>query len=286
MALFLLRYAEMGLKSEKVRRRFQQSLIENIEEKFVRIGGQCIVSWDRGRLYVMADEAEKGRRVLSHTFGIVSFSEAVETGADKASIMEGVISYAAPLLGKGRSFAIRARRTGQQHFTSIELARDAGEAILERFHDLSLRVDLESPDVPIHIDAREKGAYIYSEVEEGPGGLPLGTQGTVLCPLATEEDMLAAWMMMRRGCRVVVATDNPGLAGKLEEWDPGLTAIPPVANAEVAATALKHGCKGIALSSGLREIKASGLDKEGLAVLYPLVGLTPGERAGLLDRIA
>lgn len=283
MALFLLRYAEMGLKSEKVRRRFQQSLIENIENHFLSVGRECIVSWDRGRIFVMTDDAAAGREVASHTFGIVSFSEAVEAPAALDELLRSVVAFAKGVLREGISFAIRARRSGQQKYTSMELAGRAGEAVLQSMP--GLRVDLTGPDAEIFIEARERGAYIYSEVETGPGGLPMGTQGSILCPVYGQRDILAAWLMMRRGCTVIVAADDRSAVEPLFRWYPGLKTIPLPHEGGMTERAIALGCRGIAYPLALPEIAGRSWPKSGLALFFPLTGLTGAELERLYSRL-
>jgi hypothetical protein len=42
------------------------------------------------------------------------------------------------------------------------------------------RVDLEQAGLDIRIEITGRGAYLYSDVERGPGGLPVGVSGKVL----------------------------------------------------------------------------------------------------------
>lgn len=285
MTLFLLRYAELGLKSEKVRRRFQQSLIENMENHFLSLGTECLITSDRGRVYVLTDDPSIGREVISHTFGIVSFSEAVEAKSDLEALIGAVVDYTTSRIRRGISFAVRARRSGQQKYTSIELARDAGAAILDSFPDHQLSVDLDAPDLEIFIDAREKGSYIYSEVEQGPGGLPLGTQGSVLCSVENEREMLSAWMMMRRGCTVIVASEGNSFTTLLQRWNPRLKLTGTAPIEEIPALAKQLGCRGVVYASGYVEIVGNSAPKKGLAVFYPLSGLTNGEIGRLIKKL-
>jgi thiamine biosynthesis protein ThiI len=54
---------------------------------------------------------------------------------------------------------------------------------------------------------REKNAFLFTERLPGPGGLPVGTLGHVLCLLSGGIDSpVAAWMSMKRGCRVSYVT--------------------------------------------------------------------------------
>jgi len=64
-------------------------------------------------------------------------------------------------------------------------------------------VNLNDPQLEIFIEARREGAYIFTDVVPGLGGLPLGSQGRMLALISGGIDSpVAAWMMMRRGCPV------------------------------------------------------------------------------------
>jgi thiamine biosynthesis protein ThiI len=274
VSLFIARYAEIGLKSERVRRRFEDILALNIEKHFMARHMECLVSWDRGRLFIMADD-KTAMDVLSHTFGIVSFSRAMEVGKGKQEIIDAVVRVASTLLFSGCSFAIRARRSGNHEFTSMDIAREAGAAVLSQFNHLGISVNLDAPDVEIFVEARERASYIYTSIHEGPGGLPLGTQGTVLCPVDREQDMVAAWLIMRRGCRTVISTDID--VSVLRKWDPELKTVE---KGDPYQLALKYGCEAVAFPDAeLRE------KKEGIASLYPSAMLMPEELNELLETI-
>ncbi|ADC65692.1 putative RNA methylase [Ferroglobus placidus DSM 10642] len=54
-----------------------------------------------------------------------------------------------------QSFAIRANRVGEHGFTSIDIAREAGQAVIDRYKEdfgVRLRVNLDEPDVIIRCD--------------------------------------------------------------------------------------------------------------------------------------
>ena len=97
------------------------------------------------------------------------------------------------------SFAVRAKRSNVKGFTSQELAASAGSRIYEAVGDL--KVDLENPEYEIFVEARKEGGFIYESKIPGPGGLPVGTQGKILCLISAGIDSpVAAWLAMRRGC--------------------------------------------------------------------------------------
>lgn len=54
-----------------------------------------------------------------------------------------------------QSFAIRSERIGEHSFTSIDIARVAGQAVIDSYRESKgarLRVDLENPDIEIYVE--------------------------------------------------------------------------------------------------------------------------------------
>ena len=198
----LVRYNELGLKSPRVRKRFQNQMIRNIEDKFLAAGLDCFIEFDWGRIYVQTSNLEKGIRILRSVFGITSISPVMISNDSINSISETVLKLADDLIKRGHSFALRTRRTGQHKYTSIELAEQLGKLILEKNRDKKIRVDLTKPDIELFIEVRNKRSYIFSQSFTGPGGLPLGTQGKILGIFSDDHSYVAAWLMMKRGCRV------------------------------------------------------------------------------------
>ncbi len=285
MSLFLLRYAEIGLKSERVRRRFIGTLIENIERAFLDAGKECIVTSDRGRIYVLTEDAGTGRDIISRIFGIASFSEVTEASADLDGLAREVSSFAGRLIRTGCTFAVRARRSGGQKYTSMELAREAGSRILHDHEDMHLHVSLDEPDVEIFVEAREKAAYVYANSEQGPGGLPMGTQGGVACLVEKREDIVIPWMMMRRGCSVVIGRNTEDDIDSIRKWNSRIDIVHVDGPEQMLSLASRNRCYGIALASD--KLMAQVADgKAGFAFLYPTAGMKPDELSELLARIS
>jgi thiamine biosynthesis protein ThiI len=99
----------------------------------------------------------------------------------------------------GRSFAARVKRRGNHDWNSMDLAKLIGSELF----DASVGVDLRDPDVEVRVTVLDDQAYLVVNHERAPGGLPLGTQDTVLCLVSGGFDsVVAAWMLMSRGCPV------------------------------------------------------------------------------------
>ncbi len=65
-------------------------------------------------------------------------------------------------------------------------------------------MNLAAPDVEIHVEIRQDECYLYDTVTKAVGGLPVGVEGTLVALVSGGIDSpVAAWMMMKRGCRIV-----------------------------------------------------------------------------------
>ncbi|MFP4546328.1 MAG: THUMP domain-containing protein, partial [Methanomassiliicoccales archaeon] len=209
MDILLVRYAEMGLKSRPVRQRFQEILKENIMEALAQKGEEALIASDQGRIYVRPTAVQSALGPVSRVFGVASVSPAMETSGDMEDIVTTAAHFSREVLSRGQRFAIRARREGSHPFTSMEVAREAGAEVLSHNLDREVSVDLSSPDVEIFIEVRENRAFVFDRYVQGPGGLPMGSQGRVVAVVRGERDLLAAWLMMKRGCQVAVfSTDR------------------------------------------------------------------------------
>jgi len=261
--LVLIRYSEIGLKSRYVRKKFEEMLISDMRKAFRYYGIKHRVRKTWGRIFVEVDNFEKATEPLKNVFGIVSFSPVIETEADIESIEKVATEYAS--IRNGETFAIRARRTGSHNFTSQDVAVKVGKAVENATH---ARVDLTNPDREIFIEVRDNKAFIFSEKIKGARGMPYGSQGKIVGIVENEDDMLASWLMMRRGCIVDFAC-NAEMAEEVEKrmmWrDTDINIIEGEKYEFAENLATKIGAKAIVV--GNEEFK-----KMHLPVFYPLLG--------------
>lgn len=283
MPTLLIRYGELGLKSENVRRRFEQALLQDIRRKHMLAGVACVTSSERGRLFVDSDDWRRSCELLSRTFGVVSFSPVTKATSELAGLKEAVREFSGPILSKGASFAVRTRRTGSHPYTSQTLAQELGSVISDAYAGLGLRVDLDEPDAEVFVEVRGKEAYLYSSVLRGPGGMPKGTQGKVLSLVASERGIASSWLLMKRGCNVAVACGNEELPSPLASWNPDLKVVRPEEDLFTQAKHLK--CEGVVLEWGVSDLEGGAVLKGDLPVFHPLIGMSGEEVRRLLDRI-
>ena len=139
--------------------------------------------------------------MITCVFGVVSVSRVQTSEATLDAMKDAALRIISPLLTGGKSFGIRARRTGTHDYSSKDIGVLVGGEI-ERA--TGAPVQLTKPDVPLFIEVRAERAYIYTEIINGVGGLPLGTQGTAIALISGGIDSpVAAWLMMKRGCTIL-----------------------------------------------------------------------------------
>jgi len=202
---------EIGIKGGWTRRAYEHFLMRNMKRtlEHYEVDYDEIVR-TQGRLYVKTSVAERASKKLARVFGVSSASPAIETTSKMDDIVAKTLYLAVRVLHKGNSFAVKCRRIGEHPYSSLDVCREVGKRIIEGLPQLDLSVNLRSPDVTINVEIREDRAFVFSEVVEGVGGFPLGSQPKVICLLSGGMDSpVACWLVMKRGCPVVpVYFDN------------------------------------------------------------------------------
>ena len=198
---------ELWLKKTWTRRRYVRCLIENMKRVLKRYNVEYSeVMRRRGRLFLRTTSAVDAASRLSRVFGISSVSPALEIGSNKLEdVVDKCVFLASHVLGEGNSFAVRCRRVGEHPYSSRDVCMEVGRRVLDEFGETSnLTVDLKHPDVVLGVEIRNNEAFVFSEVVKGIGGMPLGTQGRVICLLSGGVDSaVAGWLVMKRGCPLV-----------------------------------------------------------------------------------
>jgi len=287
MALFMVRYGEIALKSPGVRKRFERVLGQNIASRFEKSGKECRIQVERGRIFLWSDDADFAALAISRTFGVVSYSQVTETSSAREDIFRVAIEVSKQHFRKGTRFRVTARRSGQHDYTSMELARDTGSAVFLANEALRPKVDLTHPELEIFVEVRQNRSYIYIGSEPGPGGMPLGTQGRMLGLVKKPRDIAACWLMMKRGCRVIVVADDAAFAQGLTAWDQNLKVLVGEYS-DIPKLARNRRADGLCLGWGTDEFDSHGAEmvEMGMPMFYPLIGMGREEIDGLIARIS
>lgn len=200
MRSIVIHYNEIALKGRN-RPYFTARLVRNIREATADAGVKYVRVLN-GRFEVeLAPEADMAvvRDRISRVFGIGNFARAGRTGVDVdeigARIVEGLEGQ------RAASFRIAARRADKRHaMTSVDIERAIGARVQAA---TGWKVDLSHPELRINVEMMADETLYSFGKEQGAGGLPTGVSGRVACLLSGGIDSpVAAWRMMRRGCRV------------------------------------------------------------------------------------
>lgn len=196
--LYIVKEAgEIPLKSARTRPRFEKRLAEAIRTALARNGVEGKVRIYQGVLYVEAPELAEG--IIRRVFGVHNVCVAIPY---KFMGLDDIAMKATEIFSdivKGKKFAVRVKRAGRHSFTSMDVARAVGSALLP----YSSGVDLSNPEVIVKIEVREDTAYFIINCVKGPGGLPVGTGGRGLALHSGGFDSTAsAWLAAKRGVEV------------------------------------------------------------------------------------
>jgi thiamine biosynthesis protein ThiI len=198
----VVHYKELALKGRN-RPWFVQLLARNLRRTLAGLGVNAIRPV-MGRIEIEFDREPdwpEVRRRVSRVFGIANFARAgrapLEFDALTAAILKDLADQEVP------SFRVSVRRTDKRFpLTSPQIEREIGGRIKSV---KGWRVNLDAPDLTVHIDMLPTHAFYFFGKERGAGGLPTGTGGRLVCLLSGGIDSpVAAFRMMRRGCSVLL----------------------------------------------------------------------------------
>ena len=277
MTLLLLRYAEIGLKSTPVRRRFESVLKDNLLNRLMEDGVEALVTSRGARFYVETTDIDAAVASVRRVFGIASLSVVEECSSKMEDMCQTGAEYSKNRLGGGQSFAVKARREGSQGYTSLDMGKEIGSAIFLANEDKGVKVDLTNPDVVFYVEARDNRAFIFQDYIRCHAGLPVGTQGKVVAEIdGSDRSYVSAWLMMKRGCRVLIKGDYDYSILKqydtyLRPYDPGKEPM--------------NKMLGYVLGSDLDNVGSVDVSQYEVPVFFPTIGMTDTEVTEIMDVI-
>lgn len=196
----VIHYQELALKGRN-RPWFIGHLVRNLRAMTKDLGAGDVRAL-MGRIEVTLAPGVQWERVrdrIAHVFGIANFSRAGRAPLDVDAMAAAILTD----LGDRQpaSFRVSARRADKRFpLTSPQLEREVGGRIKDA---RGWRVDLEHPELTVHLELLSSEAFYFFGKEPGAGGLPTGVSGRVMCLLSGGIDSpVAAYRLMRRGCSV------------------------------------------------------------------------------------
>ncbi len=224
----LVRYGEIGVKSDSVRGKMVKVLRQRIEDRleYQELPYQKVMT-DEGRIFIYTEHSEAVAKAVSEIPGVASASPSVETEANLEKIKQ-----VAEAMDFGESFGVRTNRAGEHQFNSREVNQKIG-AHIEEVKEIG--VELDNPDTWLDIDIRYGKAYVFTEIFEGPQGHPVSSEKGFLSLISGGIDSpVAAHQVLTRGVDImpiyffnkpISAEDHlirfESVVKKLERFHPG-----------------------------------------------------------------
>ncbi|MGM0535707.1 MAG: tRNA uracil 4-sulfurtransferase ThiI [Pseudomonadota bacterium] len=206
MSYLLKLHPEITIKSRSVRQHMTRCLASNVRNTLRQLdcGARVKGGWDALLVdlpdRLTANQVEAMEASLTRTPGI---HEVLATREVPCRSLDEAVARLVPHWKSaiaGRRFRVRAKRRGNHNFSSMDLERQLGSALLAA--EPSARVDLTSPDVVVAVELTHQRLQLIHSRRPGLGGYPLGVQGQALALISGGFDSpVAAWRMLRRGVK-------------------------------------------------------------------------------------
>lgn len=195
----LIRYGEIALKG-KNRSLFEDKLVRNIKSVLKDLT-DLKVSKTFGRIYIELNgvEWEVVNIRLQNVVGIVSYSPVNKTDLDLENIKKVALDSLLSVEELPKTFKVNVKRAKKDYYiTSPQITTELGGHILRNTDGIT--VDVHNPEIVVNVEVRNEGAFIYTKIFKGIGGLPGGMSGRGIILLSGGIDSpVATFLAMKRG---------------------------------------------------------------------------------------
>lgn len=201
MQKILIHFGELALKG-KNRSAFERQMAANLK----RLLKPKKVFRQHGRMLLdMEEVTEEKLALLALIPGVRNFAPVYVAEPDLDSIRKVARQAVTETFGDvtGRRFRLKARRSDKRFpLTSPEINLEVGGYLK---NELNLEVNLDNPEITVHVEVTTDEVYIYTDKRNGIGGLPVGSSGKGVVLFSGGIDSpVAAYIMMKRGMEVVL----------------------------------------------------------------------------------
>lgn len=210
---FILKlFPEIMIKGSSAKRQMVGQLYANLMSILERIDTTIAVRKFSDKIEVVTpvEVLPEVRQRLMETSGIEQILEVLQVdGMDTLEKIKEKIGELTIDSLEGKTFVVRAKRTGTHTFSSIELERTVGGYLLA--HSNATKVDLKNPDVKISMELIEAQLNFITTKYKGLSGFPIGTQGDILSLMSGGFDStVASYLTMKRGIKTHFVFFNLG----------------------------------------------------------------------------
>jgi len=199
--IILLKHGEMVLKGLN-KHGFEEKLMGNARRRLRKYGAFKVYTRQSTTYVEPQDEGcdlDGAWEAMRRLFGVVDLSRARGCGKDKDAITACAKEYLGDRLRAAKSFKVESKRADKSFpMTSIQLSQYVGGELHDAFPHLA--ADMHHPELTVHVEVRDYGAFVHADPEPGAGGLPVGMGGRALSLLSGGIDSpVASWMIAKRG---------------------------------------------------------------------------------------
>jgi len=210
--VIVLHFGELMLKG-KNQSFFIKILMQNIKNfldkkdynKIIRKEGKIVVEIKEALFHPTFLSAEASAKaevgLLKKLPGIsnIAFGYQLKPDIDKIKKIALQIAKENP----AESFKIQTSRSYKKfNLNSMEISKQVGGFVKDQ---TKMEVNVTKPELLISIEIAKNQAYVLGPKINGPGGLPTGSSGKVICMMSGGIDSpVAAYMMMKRGANVIL----------------------------------------------------------------------------------
>ena len=203
--IILGRIGEIALKGLN-RSTFEHRLATNMHKAISDLGAAQI-HWSQSRYFVEPEnddfDFDTAVKRLSGVFGLVSISPAWVMDTEAELFFAKAVEVAQECVRErgAKTFKVETKR-GLKSFpmNSPQISEEAGGRILDALPELS--VDVKHPDFIVYIEVRER-SYVYTDIIDAPGGMPVGSNGKACLLLSGGIDSpVAGYMIGKRGVAI------------------------------------------------------------------------------------
>ncbi len=285
MNTIICRYGELALKG-KNRHLFEARLVHNIKDCIIKNNLKAKVHKVRGRIYLETSDQDAINHI-KNIFGLVSISSAVSTENNIDQIKEAVLEYIESLPNKDqiKTFRITTNRTNKQfHKKSNEMNIILGDAVNKKY---GFGVKLKDSDLNIGVEIHQN-TFIYHDKIPCHGGLPLGISGNVIAIVRNVNDLLAAWLFMKRGCKIIPVTFKDEDISILQKYAYGANVVPTTIKTieEIDEFAAKNNCRAVVVGDVLGDFDPEDYNSITSQILTPLIIYDKQDIDNLLEKIS
>ena len=202
--IILMKLGEVVLKGLN-RRSFEDKLNSNIRRRLTHYGSFHVYS-KQSTVYVEpqddACDLDGAYAACKQVFGVIAVTRALSCPKDKDAIFHCARNYLDAELRAAKTFKVETKRA-DKHFpmNSMEISQDVGGMLHDAYPHL--KVDVHTPELCVHVEVREKAAYVHAPSQPGAGGLPIGMGGTAVSLLSGGIDSpVSSYMIAKRGVQL------------------------------------------------------------------------------------